>query len=255
LPDLSRDLSPGVAAGAVPGVLTLEPRRPPLDPRSVLAALVVVNVVSFTAGFAGGGSAARLICLIVPALVAVTAGRMMAAVVYGLVVAVVFAAEASFLAGAVTPASFLISGATGLAARLLPPAFMAYAAVASIGVSSLLAALARWRVPQFVAIPSAVVLRFAPTVFHENAAVAQAMRVRGVSIGRVGLMTWFEYRLIPLLICSVKCGEELSQAALTRGLGGPGGRTHLGRIGFGPLDGVLWILLAGAIGLWAGWRT
>ena len=30
-----------------------------------------------------------------------------------------------------------------------------------------------------------------------------------------------EYRLVPVIMCSVKIGEELNAAALTRGLGGP----------------------------------
>ena len=33
--------------------------------------------------------------------------------------------------------------------------------------------------------------------------------------GKVGVM--FEYRLVPMMISAVKIGEELSQAALTRG--------------------------------------
>jgi energy-coupling factor transport system permease protein len=220
-----------------------------------LLALAVVNVVSFTAGFGAGGEAARMICLAVPAAVSAAAGRAGPAVAYGLAVATVFAAETAFLSGATAPAGFLVSGLTGLAARVGPPAFMGYAAVAAIDVTPLLTALDRWRVPRFAAVPAAVVLRFTPTVFHENAGVALAMRVRGVSLGRVGLASWFEYRLIPLLICSVNCGQELSQAALTRGLGRPGARTQLGRIGFGPIDALLWCALGAALGLWLGWRT
>jgi len=45
-----------------------------------------------------------------------------------------------------------------------------------------------------------------------------------------------EYRMVPLLISCVKIGEELSAAALTRGLGAPGRRTNICRIGFGKFD-------------------
>ena len=41
-----------------------------------------------------------------------------------------------------------------------------------------------------------------------------------------------EYRLVPLIVSVVKIGDELSAAALTRGLGAPGRRTNLCRIGF-----------------------
>lgn len=38
------------------------------------------------------------------------------------------------------------------------------------------------------------------------------------------------------MICSVKIGEELSAAALTRGLGAPVNRTNICQIGLGLLD-------------------
>ena len=41
-----------------------------------------------------------------------------------------------------------------------------------------------------------------------------------------------EYRLIPLMVCSAKIGEELNAAAITRGLGGDVKRTNVCRIGF-----------------------
>ena len=42
----------------------------------------------------------------------------------------------------------------------------------------------------------------------------------------------FEYRIVPLMTCCVKIGEELSAAALTRGLGGTVHRTNICKIGF-----------------------
>lgn len=41
-----------------------------------------------------------------------------------------------------------------------------------------------------------------------------------------------EYRLVPLMVSVVKIGDELSAAALTRGLGAPVKRTNVCRIGF-----------------------
>ena len=38
--------------------------------------------------------------------------------------------------------------------------------------------------------------------------------------------------MIPLMTCAVKIGDELSAAALTRGLGGTVKRTNVCRIGF-----------------------
>lgn len=51
-----------------------------------------------------------------------------------------------------------------------------------------------------------------------------------------------EYRLVPVIMCSVKIGEELSAAALTRGLGGSVKRTNICEIGFHVQD-ILFLLL------------
>jgi len=42
-----------------------------------------------------------------------------------------------------------------------------------------------------------------------------------------------------MMICSIKIGEELSAAALTRGLGSPVRRTNICNIGFRAIDIVL----------------
>ena len=49
-------------------------------------------------------------------------------------------------------------------------------------------------------------------------------------------MKVLEYKMIPMLICSVRIGEELSAAAITRGLASGIKRTNICKIGFGILD-------------------
>ena len=49
-----------------------------------------------------------------------------------------------------------------------------------------------------------------------------------------------------MMICCVKIGEELSAAALTRGLGGPVKRTNICKIGFHAQDILLLTVCLGA---------
>ncbi len=51
-----------------------------------------------------------------------------------------------------------------------------------------------------------------------------------------------EYRLVPLMVSMVKIGDELSAAALTRGLGAPVKRTNICKIGFHVQDIVIILL-------------
>ena len=53
-----------------------------------------------------------------------------------------------------------------------------------------------------------------------------------------------EYKMIPMLICSVRIGEELSAAAITRGLASGNKRTNICKIGFGILDYVFFVFFA-----------
>ena len=48
----------------------------------------------------------------------------------------------------------------------------------------------------------------------------------------------------------MKIGDELSAAAVTRGLGGDIPRTHYCRIGFGIWDGILFIVMTAALVLY-----
>ena len=51
-----------------------------------------------------------------------------------------------------------------------------------------------------------------------------------------------KYRLVPLMVSVVKIGDELSAAALTRGLGAPVKRTNICKIGFHVQDIIIILL-------------
>ncbi len=221
-----------------------------LDPRTTLAVVGLLNIVMFSAGFTGTDAAARLVFQAIPALLAVGLRRFGAALGYlGLTLAAL-ATEQWLLAGDLTAAQSVVAGLAGLIARLAPGLFLGYLAVVSIRVGELMAALERLRLPRQLVIPAAVVLRFIPAVREEFVAVTSAMTGRGISLGRVGPLAWLEYRLVPLLIATVRSGEELTQAALTRGLGRPGRASRICRIGLGPADLVTLALCALGWGLW-----
>ena len=59
-----------------------------------------------------------------------------------------------------------------------------------------------------------------------------------------------EYRIVPLMVCSAKIGEELNAAAITRGLGGEVRRTNVCKIGFHVQDAVFLLLCLIPYALW-----
>ena len=105
-----------------------------------------------------------------------------------------------------------------------------------------MAGMERMHMPSKITIPLSVVFRFAPTVLEEAASISDAMKMRGIRFGGKKSSKILEYRLIPMITCSVKIGEELSAAALTRGLGAPLKRTNICEIGFHFPDVIIFIL-------------
>lgn len=160
------------------------------------------------------------------------------------------ATEQWLLAGDLRGPGAILAGAAGLVARLAPGLFLGYVAVVSIRVGELMASLERARVPRQIVIPLAVVLRFIPTVREESGSVATAMTARGLSLTRVGPAAWLEYRLVPLMIFTVRSGEELTQAALTRGLGRPGEIARINGAGLKVQDVAILLVCATGVGLW-----
>ena len=129
-----------------------------------------------------------------------------------------------------------------------PGFIMGYYLVSTTTVSEFVAAMEKMHIPQKIVIPMSVVFRFFPTVKEEYATIRDAMKIRGITTLR-SPVKMLEYRVVPLMMSIAKIGEELSAAALTRGLGAPQKRTNICKIGFGPLD-IFFFLLA--IPCWVG---
>mgnify|MGYP000759342873 FL=1 len=79
----------------------------------------------------------------------------------------------------------------------------------------------RMHITEKIVIPMSVIFRFFPTISEEYQAIRDAMKMRGIRFGGKNPFLMLEYRLVPLMVSVVKIGDELSAAALTRGLGAP----------------------------------
>lgn len=224
-----------------------------LDPRTKIALMLAVNVVMMGAGTQGWAIAARITAAAVPCALLVDARRFLAAAAFMVFYGAVLLGEPLLLATTSAVANLVVLVGAVFATRIIPSFAMLYYVVRTTKVSELVAALERMRVPRMVVIPLSVMFRFIPTVLEEVAYVSDSMRMRGLA----GAALWrdpvaaLEYRMVPLMSCVVKIGEELSAAALTRGLGNPGKRTNICVIGFGWADGALAFVAGAALCLMA----
>lgn len=104
-------------------------------------------------------------------------------------------------------------------------------------VSEFVAVMWKIHLPQTVIIPLSVVFRYFPTIKEEWASIRAAMKMRGI---RVSL----EHIMVPLLMSAVNVSEELSAAALCRGLDNPGVHTSLVKVRFRRSDVLVWAVAA-----------
>lgn len=138
--------------------------------------------------------------------------------------------------------NFLVVAICGFFMRFVPGIMMGYITVRTTTVSEFVASMKKLHLPEQIIIPMSVIFRFFPTVVEEYNAIGDAMKMRGIRFGGGKASAMLEYRLVPVIMCSVKIGEELNAAALTRGLGGPVKRTNICEIGFHVQD-VFFLLL------------
>ena len=130
--------------------------------------------------------------------------------------------------------------------RMLLPCLIAGAyAFATTTPSELICALRRLHVPESVIITCTVVIRFFPTVREDYRQIRSAMALRGIAVGSAALIRHpaqsLEYILIPLLMNGSSVAQDLSVAALTKGIGLPGAHTCVTEIRMGLHD---WLYMA-----------
>ena len=204
-----------------------------LDPRTKLAVLITIAVFILGGSYEGIMQYYIIVLAAIPLLLLSAARKGKGAVLYILIFGGSLCLEMFGLSRLAGVANYIAVAIVGILLRFTPSVVMGYFVVTTTTVSEFVAAMERLHLPQQITIPMSVMFRFFPTVAEEWSAIGDAMRMRGVRFGGG-------------MICSVKIGEELSQAALTRGLGGPVKRTNICKLGFHVQDVIFLLICLGA---------
>ena len=119
--------------------------------------------------------------------------------------------------------------------RMMLPCVIAGAyAFSTTTMGEFVCAMRKMRLPEGVIITCSVVIRFFPTIAEDYRQIKSAMTLRGMSSGWKDMIfrpfRSLEYILIPLLLNSSTVAQDLSIAALTKGIGMPGRHTSIAEI-------------------------
>lgn len=92
-------------------------------------------------------------------------------------------------------------------------------------------ALRKLKIPEVIIIPCVTVVRFFPTIAEDYRQIRNAMAFRGIATGNAALLRHpvqsLEYILMPLLMNSNNVAQDLSVAAMTKGISLPGRHTSM----------------------------
>lgn len=136
----------------------------------------------------------------------------------------------------------------GLFYTVYPCAFLASIILSTTKVNEFLTAMNKARIPNKIVIPLAVMLRYIPSVCEDWNHIKDAMRLRDVSPSLFGFFKnpsmMVECLYVPLLMTASNTADELSAAAVTRGIENPKPRTCHLQIKFRKRD---WIAIAFAV--------
>ncbi|WP_455501027.1 energy-coupling factor transporter transmembrane component T family protein [Gemmiger sp.] len=208
-----------------------------LDPRAKLYLLLLANLLLlFHVGTAAEAATTALFLLPFFFTGKAAAGLRLSALYFGLLAVDFFVVPR---AGEGVLLNFLSLVSVGI--RMMLPCIITGAyAFTTTTVGELTAALRRMHLPESVIIPCAVVVRFFPTVGEDYRHIRAAMALRGIAEGRGALLRHpvqsLEYILMPLLMNSNNVAQDLSAAALTKGIGLPGRHTCLTELHLTALD-------------------
>ena len=219
-----------------------------LDPRTKMLLLTVISAVVL--GNAGGlyASEFRIVLNYVPLFLLLASGRVRTFLKVFILYTAVYILQFLLAPNLHGTGKFLLLALMGIVFRFLPSILTGMYVVSTTRVSEFICAMERMHIPQLVTIPLSVMFRFFPTVAEEAVCINKAMAMRGIKFGGKKAYKIIEYRLIPMIICSVKIGQELSAASLSRGLGSSTKRTNICKIGFGWADCIILLLiLAGTV--------
>ncbi len=218
-----------------------------LDPRAKLYMLFVVSAIVMLSATNPLLWAIRTVITMVPIMLLIKEKRYAWALRFFALYAIAMVLTFFVLGrGSVGIWKAFLTGYCGIILQFSPAFITAWYVIRTMKVDEFMSAMQKMHVPDSITISLAVVMRFFPTIKEEYGCIRDAMKMRGISLAGGNVWKMMEYRLIPLLFSCVSIGDELSAAAITRGLGGKVKRTSVVVLEMKSIDYLLMLFLTGA---------
>lgn len=144
--------------------------------------------------------------------------------------------------------------------KLLPCFMLAKWLIETTEVSEFISAMWKMKWNKEIIIASSVVFRCFPTIKEEWDSIITAMKMRGIDFNIINFfknpVRTMEYILVPLFVSVLKISDELSAAAMCRGIDSETEHTCLTKVSMRQIDYIVivisfsWLLLAIFYSVW-----
>lgn len=189
-----------------------------LDPRTEILLLVIVNIVAFTQS----SLYIEISLILFLAIVLVTCKCYKPACkwccIFGLLLIlqyIIFPISPQIISGTFAFLSLYFR-------KIIPCLMIGNMILKITPVRHFIFALQRWHLPQAIIIPLSITIRYFPAIREEVSHIKDAIKLRNISgVEKI------ECYLVPLMISATNTAEELSAAAVTRGIENPVANTSI----------------------------
>lgn len=204
-----------------------------MDPRFGIVLLILANLIAFTQN-----------CLWleiswtgVLALLILISGRVCSAIKWMIAFACVLLLQ--WYVFPVSPKIIAVSFSifANYARRMFPCLMVGSLLIHTVSLREFIVGLRKLHVPQKLIIPISVTLRYFPAIKEEAGYIRDAMRLRNIRGPQKA-----EALIVPLMVSATATAEELSAAAVTRGIEDPAKKTSLVELHISVWDWVFVIL-------------
>lgn len=226
-----------------------------LDPRTKLYMILIVSAIVMMSATTPLLWGVRIVMTLIPITLLVIEKRYTSAFGFTFLYLAALVLTFAFLSEDSTGIlKSLLTGYSGIVVQFMPCFITAWYVVRTTKIGEFMSAMQKMHMPDGITIALAVVMRFFPTIKEEYSSISDAMKMRGISLGGGNAAKMIEYRMIPLIFSCVNIGDELSAAAITRGLGGNVKRTSVEKLKLRVADWLLIIAFTGAAGIFVAFK-
>lgn len=189
-----------------------------LDPRTELLLLVFANIVAFTQH----SIILEISWVVVLLVLIIVCGCLSAAIKLAVVFCLCIILQYYILPNGPMILASSFSIIVSYARKIFPCLIVGTLIVKKTSVRQLMLALRKWHVPQYLIIPLSVTVRYFPAIREEVRYIRDAMKLRNIH----GIQK-LECLVVPVMISATITAEELSAAAVTRGIENPKPKTSI----------------------------